>query len=62
MCHEGIHVDEAKIEEIQKVTTLASLKTLKVFVRKVHLLERFIHMLTCLLLSRTMHRITLLVL
>ena len=61
VCQEGIHVDAAKIEVIQKVTTPTSLKTLKVFVQKVRSLERFIHMLTCLLLSRVMYRMDLLV-
>ena len=52
---EGIHVDDSKIEVIQKVTIPTSLKALKVFVQKVRSLERFIHMLTCLLLSRVMY-------
>ena len=49
------HVDEAKIEVIEKVTIPTSLEALKVFVQKVRSLERFIHMLTCLLLSRVMY-------
>ena len=60
VCQEGIHV-ESRIEVIQKATTPTSLKALKVFVQKVRLLERFIHMLTCLLLSRVMYRMALLV-
>ena len=52
---EGIHVDDSKIEVIQKVTIPTSLKALKVFVQKVPSLQRFIHMLTCLLLSRVMY-------
>ena len=60
VCQEGIHVDGAKIEVIQKVTTPTSFKILKVFVQKVRSLERFIHMLTCILLSRTMYRMALL--
>ena len=59
MC-EGVHVDESKIEVNQKVTIRTSLKALKVFVQKVRSLERFIHMLTCLLLSRVMYHKTLL--
>ena len=61
VCQEGVHVDESKIEVIQKVTIPTSLKALKVFVQKVRSLERFIYMLTCLLLSRVMYRMTLLV-
>ena len=56
MCQEGVHVDESKIKVIQKVTITTSLKALKVFVQKVCSIERFIHMLTCLLLSRVMYR------
>ena len=61
VCQEGTHVNEPKIEVIQKVTTPTSLKALKVFVQKVRLLKRFIHMLTCLLLSRVMYHMALLV-
>ena len=61
MCREGIHVDELKIEVIQKVTIPTSVKALKVFVQKIRSLQRFNHMLTCLLLSRVMYRMTLLV-
>ena len=57
---EGIHVDEAKIDVIQNMTIPTSLEALKVFVQKVRSLKRFIHMLTCLLLSRVMYRMTLL--
>ena len=53
------HVDEAKVEVIQKVINLTNLKPLKAFAQKVCSLERFIHMLTCLLLSRTMYHMTL---
>ena len=58
---EGVHVEESKIEVIQQVTIPTSLKALKVFVQKVRSLQRFIHMLTCLLLSRVMYRMALLV-
>ena len=51
MCQEGIQVDESKFEVIQKVKIPTSLETFKVFVQKVRSLERFIHMLTCFLLS-----------
>ena len=61
MCQEGVHVDESKIKVIQKVTITTSLKALKVFVQKVRSIERFIHMLTCLLLSRVIYRMALLV-
>ena len=61
MCQEGIQVDESKFEVIQKVKIPTSLETFKVFVQKVRSLERFIHMLTCLLLSRTMYRMAVLV-
>ena len=53
-------MDESKIKVIQKVTIPTSLKALKVFVQKVCSIERFIHMLTCLLLSRVMYRMALL--
>ena len=55
------HVDESKIEVTQKVTIPTSLKALKIFVQKVRSIERFIHMLTCLLLSRVIYRMVLLV-
>ena len=61
VCQEEIYVDEAKIDVIQKVTTPTRLEALKVFVRKIRSLERFIHMLTCLLLSRVMYPMALLV-
>jgi hypothetical protein len=60
VCQEESHVDEAKIDIIQNMTILTSLEALKVFVQKVRSLERFIHMLTCLLLSRVMYHIDLL--
>ena len=60
VCQEGVHVDESKIEVIQKVTIPTSLKALKVFIQKVRSLEKFIHMLTCSLLARVMYRMTLL--
>ena len=59
--HQGVHVEESKIEVIQQVTIPTSLKALKVFVQKVPSLQRFIHMLACLLLSRVMYRMALLV-
>ena len=55
VCQEEVHVDEARIDVIQNMTTPTSLEDLKVFVQKVRSLKRFIHMLTCLLLSRVMH-------
>ena len=55
VCQEGIYTDKSNIEVIQKVTIPTSLKALEVFVQKVRSLERFIHMLTCLLLSRVMY-------
>jgi hypothetical protein len=61
LCQEGIHVDDSKIEGIQKMTIPRRLEALKVFVQKVQSLERFIHMLTCLLLSRVMYPMALLV-
>ena len=61
LCQEGIHVDDSKIEGIQKMTIPRRLEALKVFVQKVRSLERFIHMLTCLLLSRVMYPMALLV-
>ena len=60
VCQEGVHVDESKIEVIQKVIISTSLKALKVLVQKVRLLKTFIHMLTYLLLSRVMYRMALL--
>ena len=60
MCQEGIQVDESKFEVIQKVKIPTSLETFKVFVQKVRSLERFIHMLTFLILSRVMYRMNLL--
>ena len=61
MCKEGIYTDESKIKVIQKMATPTSLIALKVFVQKVRSLKRFIHMLTCLLLSRVMYPMALLV-
>ena len=61
VCQEGIYTDKSKIEVIQKVTIPTTLKALKVFVQKVRSLERFIHMLTCLLLSRVIYPMALLV-
>ena len=58
---EGGHVDEAKLDVIQKMTIPTSLEALKVFVQTIRSLKRFIDMLTCLLLSRVMYRMTLLV-
>ena len=55
MCQEEIHVYEGKIKVIKELITPTSLKTLKVFVQNVCSLERFIHMLTCLLPSRSMY-------
>ena len=60
VCQEGIHVDEAKTKVVQKVITPTRLKTMKEFVQKVRSLERFIHMLTFLILSRVMYRMNLL--
>ena len=57
---EGIHVDDSKIQVIQKVRIPTSLEALKVFVQKVRSLKRFIHMLTFLILSRVMYRMNLL--
>ena len=59
VCQEG-HVDEAKINVIKNMTIPTSLEALKVFVPKVRSLERFIHMLTFLILSRVKYRMTLL--
>ena len=61
VCQKGIHVDEAKIKVAQNVITPTRLKTMKEFVQKVRSLERFIHMLTFLILSRVMYRMALLV-
>ena len=60
VCQEGVHVDEGKIKVVQKVITPTRLKTMKEFVQKVRSLERFIHMLTFLILSRVMYRMNLL--
>ena len=61
VCEERIHVDEGKTKVAQKVITPTRLKTMKEFVQKVLSLERFIHMLTFLILSRVMYRMALLV-
>ena len=55
VCQEEGHFDESNINVIQNMTIPTSLKALKVFVQKVRSLERFIYMLTCLLLSRIMY-------
>ena len=60
VCQEEGHVDDSKIEVIQKVTIPTNLEALKVFVQKVRSLKRFIHMLTFLILSRVMYRMNLL--
>ena len=61
LCQKGFHVDDSKINIITKMTIPTSLEALKVFVQKVRSLERFIYMLTCLLLSRVMYPMALLV-
>ena len=47
------------LKQIQKMTTSTNLKDLEVFVQNFRSIERFIQMLTCLLLLRSMNLMVL---